>query len=105
MDQTPDKRPIRHLQPYLIKYDKKHSLDNLFHNFPNIDKWTSDPNIDKVTSNSFWEDPAITDSQKTCILKFPYNQYMDNARKQLFFGPLLYPNITCPICNSPEPDT
>jgi hypothetical protein len=30
---------------------------------------------------------------------------MDNARKQLFFGPLIYPNITCSICNFPEPDT
>jgi hypothetical protein len=30
---------------------------------------------------------------------------MDNAYKQLFFGPILYPSITCPICNSPEIDT
>jgi hypothetical protein len=30
---------------------------------------------------------------------------MGNARKQLFFGPILYPSITCFICNSPDIDT
>jgi hypothetical protein len=30
---------------------------------------------------------------------------MGNARKQLFFGRQTYPSITCPICNSYEPDT
>jgi hypothetical protein len=30
---------------------------------------------------------------------------MGNAHKQLFFGPILYPSITCPICNSLEIDT
>jgi hypothetical protein len=96
MDQTPDKGPIRHLQSYLIKYDRTESLDCIAHNFPNIDK---------ATSTSFWNHPTITDPQKTCILKFRYNQYMGNVQKQLFFGPILYPSITCSICNSPEPDT
>jgi hypothetical protein len=30
---------------------------------------------------------------------------MGNARKQLVFGPTLFPHITCSICHSPEPDT
>ena len=30
---------------------------------------------------------------------------MGNARKQMFFGRQRYPTITCPICNSNEPDT
>ena len=30
---------------------------------------------------------------------------MDNACKQLFFGPILYPSIMYPMCNSPEIDT
>ena len=29
MDQAPYKGPIRHLQPYLIQYDKDHNLDLL----------------------------------------------------------------------------
>jgi hypothetical protein len=60
MDQIPNKGPIRHLQPYFIKY----FLGQLAHNFPNINKWTSDANIDKATSTSFWEDPAITEFPK-----------------------------------------
>jgi hypothetical protein len=105
MDQTPDKEPIRHLQPCLQKYEKEHSLKDIAQKFPNINKWTSDTNIDNETSNSFWSHPDITDPQITCILKFRYNQYMGNVRKQLFFGPTLHPNITCTICNSPELDT
>jgi hypothetical protein len=30
---------------------------------------------------------------------------MGNARKQLFFGPTLFPQITCSLWNSTEPDT
>ena len=30
---------------------------------------------------------------------------MGNARKQMFFGHQRYPSITCPICNSNDPDT
>jgi hypothetical protein len=105
MDQAPYKGPIRHLQPYLIQYDKDHNLDLLTRNFPNIYKWTNDPNIDLATSTNFWTHPSVTDSQRTCILKFRYNQYMGNARKQLFFGPTLFPHITCSLCHSSEPDT
>ena len=38
IDQAPYKGPIRHLQPYLIQYDKDHNLDLLTQNFPNIYK-------------------------------------------------------------------
>jgi hypothetical protein len=105
MDDTPYKGPIRHLQQYLHKHDTEHNLQTLVLSFPNIAKWTTDPNIDIPTSTNFWDHPAITDSQKTCLLKFRYNQYMGNAHKQLFFGPELYPSITCSICPSLEPDT
>jgi hypothetical protein len=30
---------------------------------------------------------------------------MGNARKQLFFGSLPYPHISCSLCSSNEPDT
>jgi ribonuclease HI len=53
MDQTPDKGPIRHLKPYLQKYEKEYSLQEFAWNFPNIDKWTSDTTTDKKTSNTF----------------------------------------------------
>jgi hypothetical protein len=53
MDQAPYKSPIRHLQPYLLKYDKMHNLVLIAQNFPNINKWTNDTNIDHVTSTNF----------------------------------------------------
>jgi hypothetical protein len=105
MNQTPYKGPIRHLLPYIIQHDKTHNLELIAQNFPNIFKWNNDPNIDLDTSIKFWTHPSITDPQHTCILKFRYNQYMGNARKQLFFGPTLFPQITCFLCNSTEPDT
>jgi hypothetical protein len=73
--------------------------------FPNISKWTMNPDIDNELSNKFWSNPAITDSQKTTFLKFRTGQYMGNARKQLFFGIQRFPSITCPICSSPDVDT
>jgi hypothetical protein len=105
MVDTPYKGPIRHLQHYLQQHHTQYHLCTLVHSFPNIAKWTTHPNIDIPTSTNFWTHPAITDSQITCLLKFRYNQYMGNARKQLFFGPTLYPSITCSICPSPKPDT
>jgi hypothetical protein len=61
-----------------------------------MSKWTNDKNIDNETSTNFWNHAAITDSQITCVLKFRYNQYMGNARKQFFFGPgqVSYQGIT-----------
>jgi hypothetical protein len=101
MTQTPYKGPIRNLQEYIDKCDRKYNLQTLANSFPNIRKWTIDKNIDKKISINFWDHPEVTDSQLTCL----YNQYLGNARKQLFFGPILYPSITCPICNSLEIDT
>ena len=45
------------------------------------------------------------DKQKSCLIKFRTGTYMGHARKQLFFGKQRYPTITCPICNSYEPNT
>jgi hypothetical protein len=73
--------------------------------FPNISKWTTNPNIDNELSNNFWHNPMTTDTQKTNILKFRTGQYMGNARKQLFFGREKFPSITCSICNSEDVDT
>jgi hypothetical protein len=105
MTQTPYKGPIRNLQEYIEKRDQKFKLQTLANSFPNISKWVRNSNIDNPTSTNFWIHPEVTDSQITCLIKFFYNQYMGNACKQLFFGPILYPSITCSICNSPEIDT
>ena len=40
-----------------------------------------------------------------CFIKFRTGTYMGQARKQTFFGRQRFPIITCPICNSYEPDT
>lgn len=54
-------------------------------------------NIDNKTSPDFWNHLAITGSQKTCLFKFRYGQYIGNARKTLFFRLERFPSITCPI--------
>jgi hypothetical protein len=101
----PDKGPVRCLDTYITKEDRKNNLEIMAQRFPNINKWTTNPTIDNDLSNEFWTNPAITDSQKTAILKFRTGQYMGNARKQLFFGIARFPNKTCTICNSQDTDT
>ena len=101
----PDKGPVRCLETYITKYDRENNLEIMAEQFPNINKWTMNPDIDNELSNDFWTNPAITDSQKTSLLKFRTGQYMGNARKQLFFGIQRFPSNTCPICNSQDADT
>ena len=105
LDETPDKGPIRFLEKHIIKHDRKYNLEIIATEFPNIDKWIANENIDNELSNEYWTNKHITDSQKTCLLKLRHGQYMGNARKQLFFGRETYPSITCSICNSVEPNT
>ena len=105
MQDTPDKGPIRHLGKYILKYDKKHNLTIVATQTHQLHKWLNNKDIDKDLSNDFWNNPVITDKQKTCLVKFRTGQYMGHARKQLFFGRNAYSSNTCPICNSPEADT
>ena len=105
MDETPDKGPIRFLEKHIIKHNRKYNLEIITTEFPNIDKWIANEDIDNELSNEYWTNKHIIDSQKTCLLKLRHGQYMGNARKQLFFGRETYPSITCSICNSLEPDT
>ena len=105
MDETPNKGPIRFLEKHIIKHYRKYSLEVIATKFPNIDKWTANEDIDNELFNEYWSNKHITDSQKTCLLKLKQCQYMDNARKQLFFGRETYPSITYAICNSLEPNT
>jgi hypothetical protein len=105
MMDTPDKGPVRFLEKQVKKFDRINILENLAGQTPNIYKWTGNEDIDKELSNEFWNNPNITDKQKSCLIKFRTGTYMGQARKQLFFGRQRYPTITCPICNSHEPDT
>ena len=83
MDETPDKGPIRFLEKHIIKHDKKHNLEIIATNFPNIDKWITNEDIDNELSNEYWTNKQIIDSQKICLQKLRYGQYMGNARRQL----------------------
>ena len=73
------------------KHDREKNLIVMAQRFPSIDKWTRNPDIDNELSNKFWNNPTITYSQKTSLLKFRTGQYMGNARKQLFFGIQRFP--------------
>ena len=84
MDETPDKDPIRFLEKHIIKHDKKYNLEAIAIEFPSIDKWIANEDIDNELSNEYWINKHITNSQKTCLLKLRYGQYIGNARKQLF---------------------
>ena len=78
-DNTPDKGPVRFLGKYLEKQDTHNDLDTISENFPNIEKWTGNNNIDNELSTNLWKNPAISDSQITCLIKFCIGQYMGNA--------------------------
>ena len=105
MQDTPNKGPIRHLSKYILKHDKKHNSTIMASQTHQLHKWLDNKDIDKNLSNDFWNNPTITNKQKTCLIKFRTGQYMEHARKQLFFGRITYPSHTCPICNSLDADT
>ena len=69
MDETLDKGPIRFLEKHIIKHDRKYNLEIIATEFPNIDKWIANDDIDNELSNEYWTNKYITDSQKTCLLK------------------------------------
>ena len=83
MDETRDKEPIKFLKKHLIKHTKRTNQNIIATQFLNIDKWIANKDINNELHN-FWSKKNIMDSQKTCLLKLKYEQYMGNARKQLF---------------------
>ena len=105
MQETHDKGSIRHLSKYILKYDNEHNLTIIANQTHQLHKWLENDDIDKILSNDFWTNPAITYKQKTCLIKFQTGQYMGHARKQLFFGREAFPSRTCPICNSTDAET
>ena len=101
----PDKGHVRCLQTYLTKHDQINNIQIMLNRFPNISKWTMNPDINNELSNDFWHNPMVSDEQKTNILKCRTGQYMGNARKQLLFEREKFPSITCSIYNSQDADT
>ena len=69
MDETLDKSPIRFLEKHIIKYDKKYNLEVIARNFPNIEKWIANEDIDNEFSNEYWINKHITDFQKNMSSK------------------------------------
>ena len=61
---SPDKGPIRCLETYIEKHDRKKNLKIMVQKFPNISKWIMNPDIDNELSNKFWSNPTISYSQK-----------------------------------------
>ena len=84
--EMPNKSLVRFLEKHIIKYDKINNLGIMATQTPNICKWTGNINIDKELFNEFWNNPTITDKQKSCLIKFHTGTYMGQARKQTFFG-------------------
>ena len=104
MVRTLYKGSIRHLQRYFIKHTNETYLKDTAIFFPNIDKWTSDENIDQITSNNLWTNQDISEAQIKQLIKFCTGQYMGNAQKHLFW-PNQYPNPNCTLCNINTRDT
>jgi hypothetical protein len=66
-----DKGPVRFLEKQIEKYDRtKNNLETMATQTPNICKWIGNEDIDKKLSNEFWNNPAITEKQKSCLIKF-----------------------------------
>jgi hypothetical protein len=70
MQYTLYKGPIRNFQRYLQKHTTDIYLTKLARNFSNIHKWTSDTNIDNISSNAFWTNQQIFESQIKKLIKF-----------------------------------
>ena len=64
----------------------------------------NDPHFDNKIANNFWTNPTIIDAQIIQLLKFKYGQYMENARKHLFWNEL-FPNVNCSLCKMIQLDT
>ena len=63
MDETPNKGLIRFLEKYIIKHDIKYNLEIIAIEFPIIDKWIANNDIDNELSNEYWTNKYIRDSQ------------------------------------------
>jgi hypothetical protein len=104
MHYTPYKGPIRNFQNYLKQHTTNTHLKELARNFSNIHKWTSDTNINNISSKTFWTNPQISEGQIKQLIKFQTNQYIGNALKHLFCL-IRYLSITCSLYNTNAVDT
>jgi len=70
MEDVPDKGLVIFLEKQIKKYDREMNLAIMATQTPNTCKWTKNIDIDNELSNDFWTNPAITDKQKSCLIKF-----------------------------------
>lgn len=63
-NKRPNKGPVICLQTYITKRDRETNLKAMATRFPNINKWTMNPDIDNVISNKLWSSTTLTNSQK-----------------------------------------
>ena len=60
MQETPYMVPIRHLIKHILKHDNEHNLTIIASQTHQLHKWLENDDIDKILSNDFWTNPAIT---------------------------------------------
>jgi hypothetical protein len=70
MNYTPYKGPTKNFKSYLKKHSTNTHLNELGRNFHIIYKWTSDTNIDNISSNSFWTNRQNSETQLKQLVKF-----------------------------------
>jgi hypothetical protein len=67
MEETPNKGPIRHLSKHILKHDNEQNLTIIANQTHQLHKWLENDDIDKMLSNDFWTNPAITYKQKNML--------------------------------------
>ena len=48
-----------HCRPLGVKHDRKYSLEVITTDFPNIDKWLANEDLDNKLSNEYWTNKHI----------------------------------------------
>ena len=97
-------RAIRISHTFITKAHDNKEVRMAQTNFPYVEKWLSNEQINQKLSNHFWKNNKITDSQITQTLIFRYAQYMGNHRFNIFW-PLKFQNPNCTLCHRNDRDT
>ena len=95
---------IRNLHTFVIKTHDNLEVMTAQNKFPYVDKWLSNKQINQKPSNHFRKNKEVTDVQITQTLKFRYDQYMGNHKKNIFW-PLKFQNPNCTLCHKNDRDT
>ena len=105
MQETSNKGPITHLEKHIPKYDKRTQPNNYSRQIHQLHKWLKTMIQIKYNQIIHGKPPLLQSNKKACLIKLQTGQYMNHARKQLFFCNETYPSKTCPICNLSNANT